>query len=122
MLGQCSDMPLFWTDPIVMSYSDVNAAKQWWITAFDCKQVPVPEDWDEPLPSDVALKLSGDDFPTGPPQQPVRRTRALRPSDHLHRQGKVREPIADGVCEINTIHIAGHLVSVTITLSRPWSF
>lgn len=56
-------MPLFWADSIVMSYCDVNAAKQWWIAAFDCKQVPVPEDWDEPLPSDVALKFSGDDVP-----------------------------------------------------------
>jgi hypothetical protein len=58
-----SIMPLFWTDSIVMSYSDVNAAKQWWITAFDCKQVPVPDDWDEPLPSDIAPQFSGDDVP-----------------------------------------------------------
>jgi catechol 2,3-dioxygenase-like lactoylglutathione lyase family enzyme len=57
-------MPLFWTDSIVLSCSDVNAAKQWWVTAFDCKEVAVPPDWDEPLPSDVALKLPGSDVPT----------------------------------------------------------
>jgi hypothetical protein len=57
-------MPLFWTDSIVLSYSDVNAAKRWWATAFDCKEVAVPPDWDEPLPSDAALRLPGSDAPT----------------------------------------------------------
>ena len=39
-------MPMFWgLDSIVMSYADVNAAKRWWITAFDCKEVKVPADW-----------------------------------------------------------------------------
>ena len=31
---------------------------------FDCKQVVVPKHWDDPLPSDVALELPGDDEPT----------------------------------------------------------
>lgn len=31
---------------------------------FDCKEVPVPSDWDNPLPSDVALKFPGTDQPT----------------------------------------------------------
>jgi uncharacterized glyoxalase superfamily protein PhnB len=57
-------MPFFWTDTIVLSYADVNAAKQWWATAFDCEAVSVPPDWDETLPSDVALKLPGDKAPT----------------------------------------------------------
>jgi len=43
---------------IVLCYSNVEAAKQWWINAFDCKQRPVP-DWDGVLPSDVALELPG---------------------------------------------------------------
>ncbi len=54
----------FGSDSIVLRYSDVNAAKQWWIRVFDCKEVPVPADWDNPLPSDVALKLPGDLEPT----------------------------------------------------------
>lgn len=57
-------MPLFWTDSIVLSYSDVNTAKQWWITAFGCKEVAAPPDWDKQLPSDVALKFPGDETPT----------------------------------------------------------
>jgi uncharacterized glyoxalase superfamily protein PhnB len=57
-------MPLFWTESIVLSYSDVSAAKQWWATAFECKEVPVPPDWDEPLPSDVALEFPGNEAPT----------------------------------------------------------
>ena len=57
-------MPLFWADSIVLSYSDVAAAKQWWMIAFDCKEVEVPSDWDNPLPSDVALKFPGTEEPT----------------------------------------------------------
>jgi hypothetical protein len=44
---------------IVLSYSNVGAAKQWWINTFDCKQRPVPADWDDIRPSDVALELPG---------------------------------------------------------------
>jgi hypothetical protein len=54
----------FGGDSIVLCYRDVNAAKQWWINVFDCKEVPVPPDWDNKLPSDVALKLPGDVEPT----------------------------------------------------------
>src|SRR5262245_48003610 len=57
-------MPLFWTDSIVLCYADVANAKSWWITAFDCKEVKVPSDWDDSLPSDVALKFPGSDQPT----------------------------------------------------------
>ena len=53
-------MALFHTDSVVLCYSNIEAAKRWWIDAFDCKQVNVPADWDNPLPSDVALKLPGD--------------------------------------------------------------
>jgi len=51
-------MAQYWTESITFYYSDLNAAKRWWIATFDCKQVPLP-DWDDPLPSDVALKLPG---------------------------------------------------------------
>ena len=54
----------FGSDPIVVCCTDVNAAKQWWINVFDCKEVTVLEDWDDTLPSDVALKLPGDVEPT----------------------------------------------------------
>ena len=46
-----------------MTYCDVEAGKRWWIETFDCKQVKVPADWDEILPSDVALKLPGEENP-----------------------------------------------------------
>jgi len=54
----------FYTDSIALSYSNVEAAKQWWIETFDCKMAKVPEDWDNTLPSDVALKFAQDDEPT----------------------------------------------------------
>jgi hypothetical protein len=57
-------MRFFWADSVGLSYSDVNAAKQWWATAFDCKEVAVPQEWDDPLPSDVALKFPGNEAPT----------------------------------------------------------
>jgi hypothetical protein len=53
-------MSLFRTDSVTLSYVSVEAAKKWWVDAFDCKQVKVPEQWDCPLPSDVALKFPGD--------------------------------------------------------------
>ncbi len=34
------------------------------MNAFDCKHTKVPPDWDDSLPSDVALKLPGDSEPT----------------------------------------------------------
>ncbi len=57
-------MALFRTDSLTLSYSNVEAAKQWWIHTFGCKVVTAPDDWDNPLPSDVALTLPGDDSPT----------------------------------------------------------
>jgi hypothetical protein len=48
----------------VVGYSDVQAAKQWWTKTFNCKATPVPDDWDNSLPSDVALKFPGDSDPT----------------------------------------------------------
>jgi hypothetical protein len=57
-------MPLFWTDSLALCYSNLLAAKQWWLETFDCKEAKVPHDWDCTLPSDVALKLPGHDVPT----------------------------------------------------------
>lgn len=57
-------MALFRTDSVTLRYSNIEAAKQWWIDTFDCKSVKVPDDWDNPLPSDVAMKLPGDGEPT----------------------------------------------------------
>ena len=48
-------------DLVTLCYSDVEGAKRWWVNAFDCKHVKVPPDWNNPLPSDVALKLPGYD-------------------------------------------------------------
>jgi catechol 2,3-dioxygenase-like lactoylglutathione lyase family enzyme len=55
---------LFRVDSVALSYSDVQAAKQWWIDTFGCKIARMPPDWDNPLPSDVALALPGDNEPT----------------------------------------------------------
>lgn len=57
-------MALFHTDFLSLACSNVEAEKQWWVTAFECKPTKVPPDWDCPLPSDVALKLPGADQPT----------------------------------------------------------
>ncbi len=37
-------MGLFHTDSVALSYSNVEAAKQWWIDTFGCKVGRVPED------------------------------------------------------------------------------
>ncbi len=57
-------MPLFYTDSLTLAYSDVEAAKHWWIETFGCKVAKEPSDWDCPLPSDVCLQLPGHDAPT----------------------------------------------------------
>ncbi len=57
-------MALFRTDSVTLCYTNVEAAKQWWINAFDCKQVKIPPEWDSSLPSDVALRLPDHDQPT----------------------------------------------------------
>lgn len=57
-------MPLVWTDSVALCYSDVTAAKKWWMQSFGCKEAKVPVDWDCSLPSDVALQLPGHDLPT----------------------------------------------------------
>jgi len=57
-------MSLFWTDSVVLCCANVNSANQFWIKAFDCKPVKPPANWDNPLPSDVAIKLPGYDDPT----------------------------------------------------------
>lgn len=54
-------MGLFRTDSIVLCCSNVEAAKNWWIDVFNCTEVKVPEDWDNPLASDVALRLPGEE-------------------------------------------------------------
>ena len=56
-------MALFYTDSLSLACSNVQAEKQWWITAFGAKETKVPADWDCPLTSDVALKLPGADQP-----------------------------------------------------------
>lgn len=57
-------MPLFWTDSIALCYTNVAAAKTWWIESFECKEAKVPRDWDCTLPSDIALQLPGQKGPT----------------------------------------------------------
>jgi hypothetical protein len=57
-------MALFRTDSLALSYSDLEQAKRWWIDAFECKAMKVPPNWDNQLPSDVALRLQGDHEPT----------------------------------------------------------
>src|SRR5258705_309067 len=57
-------MALFHTDSLVLCYGDVERARRWWIRTFACNQGDVPAEWDDPLPSDVALSLPGSPEPT----------------------------------------------------------
>ena len=57
-------MPLFYTDSVTLTYSNVEAARQWWMDAFGCTAQKVPPDWDNALPSDVALNFPGSKEPT----------------------------------------------------------
>jgi len=57
-------MASFYTDSVALSYSDIGAAKRWWVDTFGCKVATVPPDWDNPLPSDVALKFPDASEPT----------------------------------------------------------
>lgn len=57
-------MALFRTDSLAFCYLNLEQAKRWWIDAFDCRAMKVPLDWDNRLPSDVALQLPGDHEPT----------------------------------------------------------
>jgi catechol 2,3-dioxygenase-like lactoylglutathione lyase family enzyme len=52
-------MALFSADSIAICCANVDATKRWWIEVFECKPTKLPADWDEPLPSNVALKLPG---------------------------------------------------------------
>ena len=49
----------FWTESLVLWYANVRAARDWWITTFDCEEATEKPDWDDLLPSDVALILDG---------------------------------------------------------------
>jgi catechol 2,3-dioxygenase-like lactoylglutathione lyase family enzyme len=107
-------MALFWTDSIALCYSNVEAAKRWWIETLGCKQVKLPANWDDPLPSDVALMLPGDTDPTIAlsDQAEVQRAGLERPNDrviifcskrklekaheHLRNRGASPGPIQDG--------------------------
>lgn len=106
-------MALFRTDSIVLSYSNVEAAKRWWIDTFDCRAVKVPTDWDAPLPSDVALRLPGYDEPTillnarveveeagfdrpSPVVSVIFCDKLKKAQEHLSGRGVVVGPIQDG--------------------------
>jgi len=57
-------MALFSVDSLVICYSNIEVAKRWWIEQFEGKEMELPANWDDPLPSDVALRLPGGDEPT----------------------------------------------------------
>jgi catechol 2,3-dioxygenase-like lactoylglutathione lyase family enzyme len=106
-------MGLFHTDSVTLSYSNVEAAKQWWIDTFGCKVVRVPPGWDNPLPSDVALSLPGDSEPTillssrseieqarfdgpSPVATVIFSNKLKKAHEHLSGQGVLAGPIQDG--------------------------
>ena len=43
---------------------ECRRGQRWWLQGLDCKPVRVASEWDDPLPSDAAPKLPGDDKPT----------------------------------------------------------
>lgn len=105
-------MGLFWTDYLVICYSDVEAAKKWWISVFECKQTKIPADCDDPGPADVALKLPGAEEPTiqlcekSDPKEDALARSERRPllftsqlkkaHDQLPRRGVAATPIEEG--------------------------
>ena len=106
-------MGLFRTDSVVLSYSNVEAAKRWWIDTFGCQVTRVPQDWENPLPSDVALTFPGDSEPTIllNAQSEVEQAHFDRPSpvstvifcdklkqaqEHISSRGVLVGPIQDG--------------------------
>ena len=106
-------MALFRTDSVVLRYANITQAKQWWVDTFDCKSVKVPEDWDCPLPSDVALKLPGYTEPTillsdkaeaerenfdraAPVSTIIFCDKLKKAYEHLSSRGVVAGPIEDG--------------------------
>jgi hypothetical protein len=124
-------MGLFRAESVVLSYSNVQTAKQWWVDAFGCKAVKVPQDWDNPLPSDVALMFPGDTEPTIllNDQAEVEQAHLERPSpvvpvifcdklkkghEQLSSRGILAGPIQDGgdtqFFEIRDIE--GHLIEI----------
>jgi catechol 2,3-dioxygenase-like lactoylglutathione lyase family enzyme len=124
-------MGMFRADSVALSYSNVEGAKQWWIDTFGCKVVRVPQDWDNPLPSDVALTLPGDNEPTIllSAQSEVAQARFERPSpvatsifcdklkkahEHLSSRGVLTGPIQDGGdMQFFEIHDPeGHLIEI----------
>jgi hypothetical protein len=105
--------PAFSAASIVLSYSNLEAAKKWWIDAFDCKVAKEPETWDNRLPSDVALKLPGYDEPTillcsraeieqahleipSPVASDMFCNKLEKAHNYLSRRGVVPGPIQDG--------------------------
>ena len=124
-------MPLFWTDSIALCYSDVTAAKRWWMQSFGCKEVKVPADyWDCSLPSDVALQLPGYDVPTialndwnevrnagyeRSNDHPILFCRNLaKAREHLQREGAVPGPMQQsGGTEFFEIHdTEGNIIEI----------
>jgi hypothetical protein len=90
----------------------VEGAKQWWIQTFGCKQAKVPSDWDETLPSDVALTLPGEEEPAillsdrsevearhldrSDPKVPIIFTTKLsKAHDHLSARGVLAGPVQE---------------------------
>jgi hypothetical protein len=98
---------------VALSYSNVEAAKQWWIDTFGCKVVRVPQDWDNRLPSDVALTLPGYSGPTillnaqleveqagfdrsSPVATVIFCDKLKKAHEHLSSRGVLAGPIQDG--------------------------
>lgn len=57
-------MPLFWTDSIALCYSDLAAAKRWWIQSSIARKRRYLTIGNCTLQSDVALRLLGHKVPT----------------------------------------------------------
>jgi hypothetical protein len=54
---------VFSTDLLILSCQHLDARRDWWIKTFDCSQAKLP-DWDNPLPSDIAMRLPRSPEPT----------------------------------------------------------
>ena len=63
MLSWFRRKPLFHAESVALNYSNLGVAERWWADVLGCKRVELP-DWDDPLPSDVAMRFAGSEEPS----------------------------------------------------------
>ncbi len=116
----------FHTEFVSLTYVNLERGKQWWIGTFDCRESKLPN-WDDPMPSDIALRFPQDDEPTiqlraetdgrvddEPAVSTIFCSRLKKAHEQLSGRGILVGPIQDGgdmkFFEIRDIE--GHLIEI----------